>query len=261
MSMYIKELSQILEVNLVNYKKKTSNFFNYLYNQSKVGFTARQFLIYRDNYFYRTYNTIPSVAKVVVAAYKNLDSETIKSGEKNLADETGGKTPTNAHSTLLYNSHNHHAKYVFDIPPISLEDSYNSPYVLEETKLFQKIQNSLYESNYYCKVLAVSLAQESAAHSMIKSFYETFFIPYKAKYSESKFIQISNYFNCHIQGLEEEHSKEAFSALVRNCKNVKDIHHSKLSIIHFLNAQAKMWNALHNELKMNQDLHEIVRIN
>ena len=51
--------------------------FEYLQEQSKEGFTSKQFEIYRDNFFRRTELTIPSVARFIEKAALSGDGQAV----------------------------------------------------------------------------------------------------------------------------------------------------------------------------------------
>ncbi|MCA0458775.1 MAG: hypothetical protein LCI00_32785 [Chloroflexi bacterium] len=237
-------LGSLLQEEFDIYLGASSAFFDYLSNQSIIGFTPTQFAIYRDNFFYRTINTIPSITKVLLAAAYHEDIETLADAGKNLFDETGSGNHSMVHSSLLVTSHNVHAKKVFGLKPISLIDAQTSIHILDVAKAFCEKQRMLYENSSYPIVLAASYAQETAATSMLTTFYEHFFCSYKGFYSQKEFETLTIYFSCHINGVEKDHAEKAQRALLRACNTKSDIEFVLWSVNTFLRAQSDLWNGL-----------------
>ena len=182
------------------------------------------------------------------------DYITLYSAGKNCFEETGSGIKKKTHPELLLYSHNKHAERVFGIEKISLIDSLKSPNVLVETKAFTKTQLSLYDSSNHIEVLAASYAQEEAATAMLQGFLNCFFEPYRHLYPKRDFEEITEYFTCHLNGLEERHADEAKSCLFQRCKSSSDTEIAITSISKILTAQSKMWIALQKNLTITENV-------
>lgn len=233
---------------LDKYRKTSTVLFQYLQERAKTGFTKSQFEVYRDNYFFRTYQTVVCVAKVVMSAALNADYTTLSSSGKNCYEETGSGVPKKTHPELLLNSHNIHAVRIFGINKISLIDSLQSPNILDKTRAFTKSQMSLYDSKNHIEVLAANYAQEEAATQMLKTFLDCFFEPYRHQYPRKEYEEITEYFTCHLDGLEERHADDAKYCLFQRCKSSDDIGTAVSSISKILSAQGEMWVELQGKL-------------
>jgi hypothetical protein len=251
MSLDYNEFDGGIKEQLQVYRTKSAGLFDYLRSRSEGGFDSIQFACYRANYFYRTYGTIPSICLLVKAAAEQEDEYTLKNAGQNLKEELGLiKDGKKSHAALLRFSHNTHGERVFKIPPISLQDSFNSSYILSATQLFRKIQQELYSSHNYIEILAASYAQEEAATEMLNIFLNSFFKPYAFHYrDENEFSEIIEYFTCHLDGLEERHAENAKRCLFGRCNCMNDQGIAIKAIERMLNAQSNMWNELENGLK------------
>lgn len=250
--------------NLLNYienhKAVNHPFFVYL-NDVKNGFTANQYSIYRYNYFYRTSNTIPSIAHLVIAAAFNGDIQSLAFAGQNLYEETGCGVKENVHSKLLEDSYNSHAKKIFGLNPLYLKDTTSSSNVnvIKEACLFVEKQNTLYKSDNYCTVLGTALAHETLAVSMLTNFYKAFFLRYRGYYKKEEFDQVEKYFSSHLGGVEERHAKNSQEIVQRWCKNENDLHSIAKGAIGFMEAQSVLWDGLHRELKNAEDERIIIK--
>ena len=225
-----------------SYRQNSSVFFECLKSQSN-SFNAHQFQLYRDNFLYRTRNTLGCVEKLVRATKINHDAFSQEYAEKNYEDEMGNGWKS--HQELLQDSHSIHSEIVFKIPRILLEDVDLSPFILEATKSFSDIQNKLYSDDRYIVVLATSYAQESVAQEMLSYIYNYLFKPYEGVYAGkgclNEFEYVSSYFLCHTNGLEEKHAEHAETCLIQNCKSYDDYSLAVQSIKTFLDAQQLIW--------------------
>lgn len=231
-----------------DYEDKSQPFFDYLATYAQRGFTAEQFLIYRDNFFFRTLSTIPSIAKLMIAAAYNGDYATIADAGKNLFDESGLGNADRVHSALLEHSHNFHGEKMFNLPPIKLIDVKDSKHLVNQVQQYRKVQTSLYESEKYALILAVSFAQETVASSMLRNFYESLFVPYKNAYTDTEFESIALYFLAHIQGVEQRHAEDAKQAVLRECSDLHTVNLCVQGMLEFLNAQSDLWMGMHDAM-------------
>ncbi|MBY0461722.1 MAG: iron-containing redox enzyme family protein [Alphaproteobacteria bacterium] len=219
-------------------------FFSYLRDLSKRGMTAKQFYIYRDNYLFRTFNTIPSLSYVLIKAAHHCDFRTLASVGRNLYEETGGGISKESHSFLLDHSHNTHGEIVFCLESLPLKNIHQSSVILDETYYFVEEQQKLYTSSHYGEVLGAMFGQEMAADSMLRVFYQTLFLPYKRYYSDGKFEDVQEYFLCHLNGVEARHGQDAREAAFRFCQNEQDVEIVLKATNAFLDIQASLWDGL-----------------
>ncbi|KAB2879747.1 hypothetical protein F9K33_07895 [bacterium] len=255
-----QEFNTSVEEVLKEYKKQSLPLFDYLNQRSQIGFTQNQFQIYRDNYFYRTFRTIPSVCLIVKSAAENEDEAVMKSAGQNLMEELGLINGTTSHSAHLRHSHNIHSERVFKLSPISLRESLSSELVLEKTKEFSRQQAELYASDNYLVVLATNYAQEEVATDMLKSFLSAWFRPYKFLYSLQEYDEVEEYFRCHIDGLEERHAEDAKNSVIKQIKTSQDMNIALTSIRDILVAQSNMWVSLYEGIASQEQTSRLVPI-
>ncbi len=219
------------------------------------GCSPTQFLIYRDNYVYRTRLTIGSIARTVAVAADAADYETLKLIGSNLVDELGGTTKQPSHIELLVESHNLHSDVVFGLPRLSLDrrqagSIYASAVIFPETRKYESIVSEVYRSLNYIEVLSASFAQETAAQKMLETFYNAFFVPYAGRYkSRAEFAKVAEYFLCHIGGLEAQHAQNAKACVLKNCRTLADEEQAIMSIRTFTAAQQAIWDRLAEALR------------
>ena len=228
-------------------------FFNYINSPQRNGFSADQFEIYWHNYFFRTINTIPSVANVVKAAAAEGDMENLALAGKNLYEETGQANQENVHIKLLIDAYNTHAKVVFGLNSINLKTIPYSNRLIPEVKLFLETQKILYEHPIYDVVIGANYAQESAAPSMLANFYDAFFLQYRNHLSDADFAIVSKYFHEHLDGTEEQHALNAEKIVINRCNDPKNIPYILFGVEQFLNIQSQLWDGLHREILVNNN--------
>jgi hypothetical protein len=219
--------------------------FQYLpHIATSSGLTPRQFELYRTNFFCRTKETIPSVARVIIAAANNQDTKTLASAGRNIFEETGEGNHSLAHSHLLEHSHNIHGRTVFGLGGFRLRESSGSQLLVPACHDFIAEQRALYTDPSYATVLGTGFAHEFAADPMLSGFFKGFFLPYKGYYAGDTFSQVSKYFDVHLGGVEERHAQDAREALMRACKIVDDLRAVKKGAFGFLDIQATLWDGL-----------------
>jgi hypothetical protein len=239
---------------LKSHRAINHDLFNYLNKKRNIGFTQGQYKTYRDNFLLRTFNTISSVAKVVIAAAKYIDYPTLAEIGKNLYQETGEGNYENSHLYLLEKSHNVHGQKIFNLPPISLVNVSNSEFVVTHNKEFLDVQNRLYENDSYLIVLGASYAHESAAESMLGQFESSLFDIYSGYYDETEYKTLCKYFSVHLNGVEHEHGVNAKKALLRICRTEENLKLVFNAANAFLDAQAHLWDGM--LLKIREFEHE-----
>ncbi|MGI4775434.1 MAG: iron-containing redox enzyme family protein, partial [Janthinobacterium lividum] len=203
-------------------------------------------------------NTIPSIAHVVKAAALEGDMENLALAGKNLYEETGQGNQDNVHIKLLIDAYNIHAKDIFSLDSMDLNNISHSTELIPEVELFLENQRSLYEHNIYNVVIGANYAQETAASSMLENFYNAFFLKYKSRISDINFAVISKYFCEHLNGTEEQHALNAQKIIINRCSEHKNIPHILFGVEQFLNAQSKLWDGLHRELLATENEELII---
>jgi hypothetical protein len=199
---------------------------------------------FRQNYFFRTKTTPGSVARVLLAAARQLDLDTMADAALNIYQEAGSGDPAAAHLRLLEYSHNRLAADVYDLPPLSIADAETFPLVVAATREFRRTQLELYSADDYCLVLGASYAQESAAVDMLQAVLDFMFAPHSDRYPAPEFADLVEYFTCHLDGVEEQHAQNALGALARNCRTTGDTQSALDGARRFLAVQSGIWSAL-----------------
>jgi hypothetical protein len=202
---------------------------------------------FRQNYFFRTATTPESVARVLLAAAQRLDVDTMAEVAFNIYQEGGSGKPAAAHVRLLERSHNRLAADVHDLPPLliaDVDDVDTFPLVVAATREFRLIQHELYSSDDYCLVLGASYAQEAAAVDMLQAVLDFLFAPHADRYPAPEYADLIEYFTCHLNGVEEEHARNAWRALDRNVKTTADARSALKGAQRFLAVQCGIWTAL-----------------
>lgn len=241
--------------------------FAYLSEQSSEGFTAKQFLIYRDNFFRRTQLTIPSIALTVKAAVTYGDFDAAALAFRNLKDEMADGDTKNIHSRLLLESHNIHGMRTFAINPVDkMTDVEKSNVLIPEVEEYRKAKEEIFTKPYPF-VAGNTWAHELAADSMLDHFRKSFFTPYLGLYSEKESAHVMRFFNVHKDdsreggNIEQQHEKMAReaveSACVESLNNVEQVREGGLI---FLSHQEKLWDGMLRELEKAQHVGKIVKI-
>lgn len=248
-----------------NHRALNHPIFESLEEQSKQGFTAKQYEVYRDNFFRRTELTIPSIARVIEKAALSGDPQAVVDTLRNLNDEGGYGDIEKMHSNLLLKSHNVHGMRVFDLNPIvSLSDVENSPNLVPEVEEYRKAKQQSFDHSYPY-IAGNTWAHELAADGMLDSFRKIFFTPYKGNYTPEEYKKVTEFFTAHkddsIEGgdVEAQHERMARSAAERACKeslaNVSEVRKGGLN---FLDHQEKLWDGMLREIEKCQSVGEII---
>lgn len=241
------------------YRRAVAPLFDYLRARARVGFTAAQFRLYRDNYFYRTNTTAAVVARIAYLAAARRDRVTLATAAKNLFEETGEGIPDRSHPLLLEQSHNAVAGQVFGLPPLGLDAADESPLLLAEARDYRERQRRLVEEGDYLTALGASYTQETMATDMLRGFYDTLFVPYRERLAGT-FALVSMYFTVHLDGVEEEHGRHAREAVCRACRTDADRQSAFAGIRGFLDAQRNLWTALHRALVAEERTGPVVPV-
>ena len=222
---------------------------------SGVGLTAEQYLVYRDNYFYRTANTILSAMMHAVKAVENHDYAALAGAAQVVRDEGGNGDKTKVHLAYLEDSHNIHGRIVFGIPAITIQEAADSPYLTTASMEFRKTQEKLFKSSYPV-MTGCLLAHEGAADKMLTQFRKTIFEPYSGYYTKKGFELATEYYTAHrndlIEGgnVEEQHREQALqiaAEMIAQYPNSKEeILEGGLS---FLKAQSDLWQGMMTEME------------
>ncbi len=249
-----KKASEILE-GFYAHPAQNHELFSYLKDLSKEGMTPEQFLVYRDNFFYRTQNTILSVSVHAKKAIDNNDYEALANVAKNFSDEGGHGDPEEVHLKLLEKNHNKHGTIVYGVPPITISDSKNSPFLTDEVRQFRKTQEKLFRSSYPT-MTGCLLAHEAAADQMLINFRNTIFEPYSGYYTESEYKTLMKYYDAHRDdskeegNVEEQHKEQAL--LIASNMITASPRAENLIILggtKFLQAQSNLWSGLMKKMQ------------
>ena len=180
-----------------------NQLFDYMREQSKVGFTPAQYDGFRANYFARTIGTADAVTKALSRAIKEENNQAIVEIGGNLADESGVKGPEgDNHPQLLKDSFNILGRRVFGLPVINFKDASKSPYLLPEIVQYRKMQNSVYaDSSPWPTIAGCMYLHEKLAYPMLVNIFEHLVKPYQGYFEDKpeQWQRICKYFDAHIQ--------------------------------------------------------------
>lgn len=242
-------------------KYSTDNpFFDYLQDRSKkVGFNAAQFNSLRDNYFYRTLYTIVSVAQAVAKLVAAGDFASVAKAAKNMYEEGGSGKVEDVHLKLLEDCFNTHGQTIFGLLSLRVKDAEHSPYLLDSTKQFRKLQEKILLPEYpYPEMMGRLWAHEDRADKMLQVFQTAFFEAFKGYYPDlESYKKTMRYFEVHRDDskeggdIEARHARDAeeiaASAIASDPKNGAKLF--KKGAEDFFSSQAKMWEALLQDLQ------------
>ncbi len=240
--------------------------FDYLSDQAQEGFNARQFLIYRDNFFRRTHLTIPSIARTIAASAEFGDMHAASLYLENLRDEMGRENEDLIHSKLLLESHNIHGIRVFSIDPMPrLIDVKDSKFLLPEVEEYRKQKHEIF-SMPYPFVAGNTWAHELAADKMLDNFKRAFFDPYIGYYKEPEWLNLTRFFTVHKDdsihngNVEEQHGEMARISAELLCKEgLSNLSAIKEGGLIFLSNQEKLWDGLLRELEKAKSITTTIK--
>ncbi|NBV06733.1 MAG: hypothetical protein EBS06_05815 [Proteobacteria bacterium] len=255
----VKKAAEILE-EFQSHPANHHELFKYLEDLAKEGMTPEQYLVYRDNFFYRTSNTVLSVASHATHAVRNHDYQAFVAISRNFSDESGNGNIEGIHLKLLEDGHNFHGKIVFGVPEMTIPNSKNSPFLTPEAINFRKVQERMFRSSY-ATMTGCLLAHEDAADEMLNNFKKYIFDPYKGYYTEPEFKKLTEYYTVHRDdskengNVEEQHKEQALriaSEMIATKPRAEKL------ILEggkkFLNIQSDLWNGLMREIE-NSKFH------
>ncbi len=220
--------------------------------------------MYRDNYFYRTFNTIKSVAQHLTKAVGAQDYDAIAAVSQNFFEEGGNGNPQAVHLRLLEDSHNRLGTIVFGVPEIKLRDAKHSPFLLPEALSFRRTQSQLFSSSYPT-MTGCLLAHERMADDMLINFRKSIFEPNRGYFTESEFKKLVRYYDAHRDdskdnaNVEEQHKEQALRVVAKLIE--ENPRTEKLIMdggIKFLNAQANLWDGLMREMENSKHHGQVV---
>lgn len=243
-----EDLQSMLSAVLRQYEITTGDFFAALRIRQEIGWTAASFSIFSVNYLYRTTTTAASVARVVVAALSQSPPDVTSAREvvlKNLLDELGGPSQTDAHSILLFNVFNYVGKICFDLPEFTHATVASSAEILDEARIFRRLQMTAYTHNSYSHILGASAAQEMAASRMLMSIRESLLSQVKRSAVAAEAMREPfRYFDLHLDGTEQRHALIGLDTAQRNVRTPQQVADFQAGAHAFLEAQAKLWTRL-----------------
>jgi len=248
-----------------NHPAYNHKLFQYLEDQKSKGFNKNQFQIYRDNFFYRTELTIPSVASTVIAAIKNSDYITVSQMAKNLYDEGGYGDPNKVHAKLLLDSHNLHGEKIFNLQPVRrIKDIENSDYITNETKNYRSSKMNVFNESY-SYVIGNAWAHEFLADGMLENFKNAFFVPYRGYYNPKDYEKVIEFYKAHRDDekeggdVEAEHERMARDSVVRSCdSDIKKYNEVLRGGLEFMSKQSNLWDSMLSLLEKNQKSSEVI---
>jgi hypothetical protein len=256
-----------LREEIISHPACNHSLFSYLQEQSKEGFTPKQWETWMINFLSRTQMTIPSIAMTVAAAAKNNDYETIAETAKNLWDEAGYGNPEKVHSKLLFNTCNLHSRIVFGMPEITFEEVKNSNLILPATINF--VDSKLMIFNWpYQGIVGNTWAHEFAADGMLTGFERGLFRPFDTFYSEEDLTKSKEFFHAHRDETKEggdielQHGQMAEAAAIRSCKgNIDNVDLVREGAMEFLSKQNELWTAIEEAMQKARHVGKIVSPN
>jgi len=243
-------------------------FFEYLKEQSQIGFTPEQYKIYRDNFFRRTELTIPAVARFIERAALEGDSQAVVDTIRNLNDEGGYGDVNKMHSNLLLYSHNFHGMRVFGLDPLHpLSEAKNSPNLVPEVEEYRRAKQQAFEMSYPF-VAGNTWAHELAADQMLDNFRLAFFKPYQSRYIPEEYQKITEFFTAHKDDskengdIEAQHGRMAREVAERACKlSLSQIALVREGGLAFLCNQEKLWDGMSRKIEKAESKGDIVLTN
>lgn len=239
--------SDWFKTEIASYEAAARPFYAFL-RRGGPNFDRWQYETFRDNYLFRTMNTIPSIARLVLAAARARDHESLCSASQNLHEECGSGKPERNHQVLMFCAFNLHGTALYQLAPASPESVTCSRHLVRGAHHFVIAQNRLYSSAHYIDVVAASAAQESAAEAMLTAIYEGVFLSRQRHYDRKLFTQVRRYFLAHLRGIEHRHGSDARRALVRASRTSGEQVRAQRVASTFLRAQVRLWTELHAEL-------------
>jgi len=242
------------EVLLMLKAHKTSKheLFSFLRMQAREGFNRQTMDTFRANLFTRAIPTIPSFAHLIKSAVLWGDYVTLAFAGKNLYEETGEGHAERSHLALLELSFNRHAMHVFGLPHLRLVDAPYAKETLFEFKRYFHEIGAAYEAATFPTQKGIMLAHETAAINMLSEFYESIFLPYRLRYTESEFAKVSQYFTAHLSGVEQRHAKDALQIAVVGCQSEKDLQEIEVGIKLFSEMHTALWDELVKALRQSE---------
>lgn len=249
-----------------SHKALKHKFFDFLEEQSKEGFTSKQFEIYRDNFFRRTELTMPSVARFIEKAALSGDSQAVADTIRNLYDEGGYGDVNKMRSNLLAKSRNLHGIRVFNLNPIyPISEAGKSKNLVPEVEEYRKAKQQAFEQEYPF-VAGNTWAHELAADNMLDNFRKSFFAPYKGYYTPEEYKKVTEFFTAHkddtIDGgdVEVQHERMARCAAERACKeSLENISAVRKGGLNFLSHQERLWDGMLREIEKARSKGEIIK--
>lgn len=247
---------------LMQHRALNHDFFQFLKEQSQSnGFNARQFVIYRDNFFYRTELTMPSVARAIEKAALSGDFQTVADMVRNIYDEGGYGDPNKVHSRLLLDSHNEHGEKIFGIDRLErLKDVKKSMFLLPATHEYRKSKIAVFNKSYPY-IAGNTWAHELAADGMLDNFRKAFFDAYAGYYgAPENYKRVIGFYEAHRNDdvkdgdVELQHERMARSTIERICtQNIDNIPKILEGAIEFLDRQSDLWSEMMNAIEKAKD--------
>jgi len=218
-----------------------NNYFKHL--TSKL-WTPESYILFRDNFFYRTELTVKGIAQVCSRSAFENDMDTLILFTHILSEETGMGEKERCHEIFMENALNLFGATEFKLPKMKVQQAKHSDRIITETLQYRDTIQSLITGSY-ARMLGTVMALENHADKMLTVFREAFRFNNK-NLDLKEFVQkVEIYFNAHIEsGVEDRHAQDAKQCVHNNCNSQKDLDEIKHGANETLKAQLKMWNAM-----------------
>jgi hypothetical protein len=249
-----------------NHEALRHPLFDYLKEQSQKGFTAKQFLVYRDNFFRRSQLEVGYTAETIRAAMLDGDSNGAALTFRNLNNKMARGDTEKMHSQLLLESHNIHGMKVFGLDPIAkITDVETSKVLLPEVEKYRRSKEEFF-TKPYPYIAGNTWAHELAADSMLDNFRKAFFAPYENLYKPKEYAHVMAFFTAHKDesheggNVEQQHEEMARKTVESACfESLTHIPQVREGGLEFLHRQAGLWEELLIAVQKARHVGEIIK--
>lgn len=217
---------------------------NYFKHLTTKPWTAESYILFRDNFFYRTELTVKGIAQVCSRSAFQNDMDTLVLFTHILSEETGMGEKAKCHEIFMENALNLFGSTEFSLPKMKVQQAKNSDQIIPETLQYRDTIQGLITGSYP-RMLGAVMALENHADKMLTIFREAFRFNNKNLDPEVFIKKVEIYFNAHIEnGVEDRHAQDAKQCVHNNCNSQEDLDEIKFGATETLKAQLKMWNAM-----------------
>ncbi|MFV5345684.1 iron-containing redox enzyme family protein [Acinetobacter oleivorans] len=220
---------------------------NYFKHLTSTSWTPESYILFRDNFFYRTELTVKGIAHVCSRSAFENDMDTLVLFTHILSEETGMGEKAKCHEIFMENALNVFGAAEYNLPEMKVQQAKNSHRIIAETLQYRDTIQGLITGSYP-RMLGAVMALENHADKMLTVFREAFRFNNK-NLDPNEFVKkVEVYFNAHIEnGVEDRHAQDAKQCVHNNCNDQEDLDEIKFGANETLKAQLKMWNAMFNQ--------------